>query len=456
MRSPIELLKASRLVPHQGYCIKDYKKNGGIFASGVQVAIEFKRNFKSVSLYRVSWEPKQHFLREVNCSIDKRTSKTLLLSTSGLDPGMYLLMVDNGAIKFYINPPQKQEIGVIVPTLTEWAYHHDGFYWSNHRRLTHYMMMAAKKFGLLTELTSSLEKRYPSLFVYPYHFPAHREIKLTGYYIQNPRWRDSVRDFFDPFLNDIDLLWSEEYKCGIPLAAMLDKLSAPVAFFSDFDLVLHSSDLYDLNKIILYGAEMMTATGFEFLSQVQEKGKPHVLFWGMQGIGAKEVHYDADSGVMYWKGAKGECGLSGEVVDNAPVSWGEGDGAIFGFSFPTPLSPGWRTMHSRLVVDHANDHLVKGINAQQLKFSNPNCQPADNPGLTNAGGEFFDKHNPESQVIAHLDDIEQRIGIGRFGVFTHVSPTYLPAFGAYFSDLRPEVLTILKNWLNEDTTGGAV
>lgn len=422
---------------HQGAKIAGYKINGGIFNSAEKVEFNFKLAVRRLYLFKIDWEPKSHFLKEIENVDIFLSGRNAVLSTDALSSGMYILQADeNACFKFYVNPQKRCSIGVVVPIFTEWGYHHDGFYWNEHRRLPHYFTAALQRLHIANGLIDKLEKAFPDYFYYPYYYPFHKRISINNYYIQNHRWNHSRWLSIDPFFNGLDGLWSEEYKAGIPLVALLQKLNINVSFFSDVHVHKNDPELLKMDKLIFYSGELMTREMFNFFCNAQRNNKTKILFWGMGAMGLKEIEYDEEFSRLEFKGQKGAIGLSGEKVSCRVVSWKDEDGKIFGFKFPTPQRRDWRTMHTVLKLDAPQDLLLKGISSQEICF-NADCN-----------GEFFEKANPDAQIIAHLDNFINRIGIGRYGIFTHVAPTYLSAYGAYHYDLMPEISLILANWIN--------
>ncbi len=362
--------------------------------------------------------------------------------------GYYLLLLSNGGIPYAFplivdQRDSPADVAVIRPVFTQWSYHQSGFYFDETRPLADRLLGSL---GQSSRAGRFAEKRLRSLAArlsvpgvnFPYRpFPAHRRIDLTSFYRRNNRWDKTI---WHQELGALEGLWCDELLSAMPLHSILEKNHIPFHVYTDVDLHMQNKALEQYSVLIFAGQEGVTPSYFEFLQQMQTRSTPRFLVWGVQGFGYRQLEFDANTGALEYVCTRGTHGMWGDRLEERQPDWGD-EASLLVSPFPEPRSRQWRSQkpYSRIAVvrpDHpifggsaTGDHsyYVKALSGQTM------------PGLTWAGGEIQERVSPEAQVLAHLDDDADVIGIGEYRNAVIFAPTYLPGFFAYQAQEHPEV-----------------
>ena len=445
----------------------NYRRNFGVYEAGDVMEVEalFNTRLARWTLLRLDWAPRssgptfvqvearQELIGDHRVHIripEDQPSSACLLVADHPSQRFAQVIVVNGK-----DSRNRAGVVVIKPVFTEWGYHRRGFYWNEKRR------MPDKLLGQVAQVVPGsgrvlfpLRKVLPTLLKYPYKNPANPAIALDGYYETNPRWFAAGNwaacdTYFDPsalglgeYYGTWPGMWTEDVKSTLPTFALLQKAGIHFRACTDVDVHLGGNDVTSAETLLFYAQELMTSEYLANLEQIIDSRRQRVVFFGVQGIGYKEVKYDPRTALLSFVGEKAEkVGLSGEVTNGVQPSWGRKDSDIFGFEFPSPY-PNWRRMARTLRVLKPDHWLVRGLPAEfSYEVRDPDGSLA--PGLTRAGGEYFVKTRDDAEVVATLDETEI-VGFGVRGGLVVLSPTYWPSFGFYQKDAHPEVLEILR------------
>ncbi len=445
----------------------NYRDNFGVYEAGDALEVEawFDVRRAEWRLFRLDWNPSSANPNFVEVAIEQQPVGDHRINIKLPDDApssAWLLVADQAAQRFaqviIVNGADAKtnpEVVVVRPVFTEWGYHRHGFYWNEQRRLPD------KLLGQVAEVVPGsgrvlfpLRKVWPTLLKYPYRNPAHPDISLDGYYETNPRWLPAGNwaacDFYfdhsplnlGKYYGTWPGMWTEDIKSTLPTYALLQKAGIRFRTRTDVDVHLGSKEITSAKVLLFYAQELMTAEYLSNLEGIIDSPQRRVIFFGVQGIGYKEVRYDSQAGLLSFVGERTKkIGLSGEVTNGVQPSWGRRDSEIFGFEFPDPY-PNWRRMARQLKVIYPDHWLVRGL---PTEFTYEVRDPDGNltAGLTRAGGEYFVKTRADAEVIATLDETEI-VGFGVCGNLVILSPTYWPSFGFYQKDAHPEVLEVLR------------
>ncbi len=428
-----------------GWRLDGYGAHGGVFRPGELIAGEFRPRPSTLRLKRVSWNARTRELALASVPGTPRLQGTRFSFPAPDRPGAYVLVGSLGrrqvGCTLLVSAPDAP-VAVVRPTWTEWGYHNRGFYRDAGRTWTDLALTISQRvLPALEPRIRAARLASPRAGRYPYAFPAHPSVDLSGFYEQNPRWRGHRA--WSHELESIEGVWSEDPKSTWPLFAHLDALGRSVAVLTDRDLEKRPCPLDQYPVVLFFGAELMTRAGLDWFRQERRRADRRIVFWGMQGIGLKEARIDGD--ILALVGHKGKRGLSGEALLVGDTSWGNEDDQVFGASFPWPASDPWRPGHDRLVVRRADHAIGQILSAAEPRYVLP-AAASSGSGLLGAGGEYF-VANDTCEVIASLGDDERSLGIGISGPFCHVSPTYWPTFGAYQGGQHPEIAAVLDHLL---------
>lgn len=360
-------------------------------------------------------------------------------------PGYYLLLAcekyQRSAIPLIIVDLKiPTDVAVIRPVFTQWSYHAKGFYFNTCRSLSNRMVERLGRIRLGGRFTNQMIRKSARRFnVQCRVFPAYSTVNLSGFYCRNNRWD---RIMWSPEFGQLEGLWVDEVLSGMPVFTILDKNTIPYHVFTDVDLHNQNEALKAYRVLIFSGQEGMTPTYYQMLQRLQRSEKTSFLLWGVQGFGYRQLNYHSETGELEYVCTRGHHGMWGDALEDREPDWGD-EADLFGFHFPEPASALWRheAPFSEIRIPPSNHPIVKlsGTSGHSYRYEMRDASNQSRSGLIWAGGEFQRRVAPEAKVIAQLDGDPETIGIGEFRNTILFSPTYLPAFFAYQSQMHPEI-----------------
>ncbi len=330
-----------------------------------------------------------------------------------------------------VNGPDAEdaEIVLVRPVLTEWSYHHRGFFPSRVAGL-----------GTLRRAMAAFARRLPGRGP---RFPVRASIRLDAAYERNWTWD---RTPWHATFGRLRGCWNDEILSAWPVHLMLAALGLRYKVYSDIDLHRGIVSPGRHSRLLLYGAEGLTRAAFEALAAAASQPDVRLILWACQGLGYREYGLSDDGRTLRHLATRGRRGLWGEPLGPSDPSWDEGQ--AFGFRFPTP-EPGWRTRagYRTLVIERPDHWIVRqaGLAYDRYAYDFVDGTGTKHPGLIWPGGEYLEPAHPDAVVVARIAEGDRPlVGIGEFRNALVFSPTYWPAYWLWRHPHHPEVLDLFR------------